>query len=68
MAYGDCACVVNSKRKEIGMTVRALSKKTGIDENVLGRTLIGKRKMNACELLALVSALNLSFEDFKRGA
>lgn len=59
-----CTQVVDTKRREIGMTTRALSKKSGVPENALYGILSNKRKMTATELLALSSALNLKIEDF----
>jgi transcriptional regulator with XRE-family HTH domain len=59
---------INTKRKEIGMTVRALAKKIGMDEDLLGKTLNGKRKMTAEELLTLSKVLGLSFDDYKESA
>jgi len=60
----NCASVANNKRKMLGMTVRALAQKTGIEENALGRLLVGKRKMSASELLAISDVLGLTFLDF----
>lgn len=60
----DCAAVVNERRNEIGMTVRALSKKTGIAENALYNIFAGSRKMTASELLVLSAELNLVFDDY----
>lgn len=60
----DCATVVNQKREEIGLTVRALSRRTGISENALYGIFAGNRKMRANELLSLSSVLNLSFDDY----
>lgn len=61
----DCAIVVNNKRSEIGMTVRALSQKTGIPENALYGIFGGSRNMKASELLSLSSVLGLSFDDYE---
>lgn len=60
----DCAAVVNKRRNEIGMTVRALSKKTGIPENALYNIFGGNRRMTASELLILSISLNLTFDDY----
>ncbi|MBR6569520.1 MAG: helix-turn-helix transcriptional regulator [Clostridia bacterium] len=64
LATKDCAAVVNERRSEIGMTVRALSKKTGIAENALYNIFAGTRKMTASELLLLSMELNLTFGDY----
>lgn len=60
----DCASVVNERRNEVGMTVRALSKKTGISENALYSIFAGNRKMTASELLILSMELNLTLENY----
>lgn len=62
----DCVPVVNDRRNEMGMTIRALAKKTGIPENALYATLCGNRKMTATELLSLSMVLGLNFDDFQR--
>ena len=61
----DCASVVDKRREEYGMTIRALSQKSGVEENALYNILGKKRKMTASELLALSSVLNLTFEDYR---
>jgi len=60
----DCAEIVNRARLEMGITTRALSKRSGVPESVLYRIMNKKRKMSAEELLAVSSVLHLHFEDF----
>lgn len=60
----DCASVVNKRREQVGMTVRALARKTGIKEDALYGIICGKRKMTATELLSLSSVLNLTLDDY----
>ena len=61
----DCVEVVENKRQDIGMTIRALSRKSGVPEKALYGILSGKRKMTAQELLAVSSVLDLNISDFK---
>ena len=61
----DCVSVVENRRKEIGMTVRALSQKSGVQEDALYNILLKKRKMTASELLSLSAVLNLTFDDYR---
>lgn len=62
----DCVDVVEERRIEYGMTVRSLSKKSGINEDVLYNVLGKKRKMTASELLSVSTVLHLTFDDFKQ--
>ena len=64
-ALSDCAAVVDKRREEYGMTVRALSQKSGVKENALYLILSKKRKMSASELLSLSAVLGLTFEDYQ---
>lgn len=64
----DYVTVIESRRADRGMTIRALSQKSGIKENSLYNALEGKRKLKADELLAVSSVLNLKLEDFKAEA
>ena len=48
----DCVSVVEKRRNEYGMTVRALSQKSGVQEDALYNILGKKRKMTASELLS----------------
>ena len=60
----NCSAVIENRRKEMGMTIRALARKVNMDDDTLGKTLHGKRKMSATELIMLSSVLGLSFDDF----
>lgn len=57
--------VIDEKRNQIGMTIRALARKANMDDDLLGKTLHGKRKMTASELIALSFALGLTLEDYQ---
>lgn len=61
----DCVSVIEDRREEYGMTIRALARKSGVDENVLYCILNRKRRMMASELLSISEVLHLTFEDFK---
>lgn len=61
----DCAAVVDRRRKEYGMTIRALSQKSGIKEDALYLIFGKKRKMTASELLSLSAVLGLTLEDYQ---
>ena len=61
----DCVDVVEKRRSDYGMTVRSLSKKSGIKEDALYNVLGKKRKMTASELLSLSAVLHLTFSDFQ---
>ena len=60
----DYIRVIDEKRNQIGMTIRALARKAGMDDDLLGKTLHGKRKMTASELIALSYVLGLSLDDY----
>lgn len=61
----DCISVVEKRRKEYGMTIRALSQKSGVQEDALYNILSNKRKMLASELLSISAVLHLNFEDYR---
>lgn len=61
----DCVSVVEKRRNEYGMTVRALSQKSGVQEDALYNILGKKRKMTASELLSLSAVLHLTFDDYR---
>ena len=60
----DYISVIEQRRKEIGMTICALAQKAKMDNELLGRTLRGKRKMTALELIMLSHVLGLTFDDY----
>lgn len=62
----DCVSVVDKRRNEYGMTVRALSQKSGVQEDALYNILGKKRKMTASELLSLSAVLHLTFDDYRQ--
>lgn len=55
---------IEAKRIDAGMTIRALAQKCNLPENSLYMSLNRKRKMTACELLAVSSVLHISFDDY----
>lgn len=61
----DCVTVVDDRRKEFGMTVRALSQKSGVPEDALYNIFGRDRKMTASELLSVSAVLHLGFDDFR---
>lgn len=63
-AMNDCIAVVAKRREEYGMTIRALSQKSGVKEDTLYNIFGNKRKMTASEMLSLANVLHLTFEDF----
>lgn len=56
--------VINDRIEDRGMTIKAVGTKADISPDLLSRTLVGKRKLKADELLGLCKVLDLSFEDF----
>lgn len=57
--------VISKRVEDRGTTITHLSNKTGISNDLLGRSLNGKRKLKADELVKLCIALDLSLDDFK---
>lgn len=60
--------VISKRVEDRGTTITHLSNKTGISNDLLGRSLNGKRKLKADELVKLCIALDLSLDDFKEAA
>lgn len=60
----DYISIIDQKRNQIGMTIRALARRANMDDDLLGKTLHGKRKMTASELIALSSILGLTLSDY----
>ena len=46
------------------MTIRSLARRANMDDDLLGKTLHGKRKMTASELIKLSAVLGLTLEDY----
>lgn len=63
-ALSDYINVINQKRLHIGMTIRSLARRANMDDDLLGKTLHGKRKMTASELIKLSAVLGLTLEDY----
>lgn len=64
----DYIRVIDDRLNQIGMTIRALARKANMDDNMLGRSLHGKRKMTASEFIAVLHALGLTSDDFLANA
>ncbi|MBQ8507186.1 MAG: helix-turn-helix transcriptional regulator [Clostridia bacterium] len=60
----DYIKVIDQKRSQIGMTIRALARKIDMDDDLLGKTLHRKRKMTATELIKISCALDLTMDDY----
>ena len=60
--------VISKRVEDRGTTITHLSNRTGISNDLLGRSLNGKRKLKADELVKLCIALDLSLDDFKEAA
>lgn len=60
----DYIRIIDQRRNQIGMTIRALARKADMDDDLLGKTLHGKRKMTASELIALSYVLGLTLADY----
>ena len=46
------------------MTIRSLARRANMDDDLLGKTLHGNRKMTASELIKLSAVLGLTLEDY----
>ena len=57
--------VIEGRRNQIGMTIRSLARQVNMDDDILGKTLHGKRKMTASELIMLSSVLGLTLADYQ---
>lgn len=53
--------ILNAK----GFSIYKLSKLTGIKYELLRRTMIGKRKLSADELILILEKADISFDDIK---
>lgn len=56
--------VIDQRRIQIGMTIRSLARRADMDDDLLGKTLHGKRKMTATELIILSNVLGLTLSDY----
>nr|DAY31463.1 MAG TPA: Helix-turn-helix XRE-family like protein [Caudoviricetes sp.] len=64
MDVPDYISIIDNRRNQIGMTIRALARKVNMSDDLLSRTLKGKRKMTASEFIMLSYVLGLSLEDY----
>ena len=60
----DYISIIDNRRNQIGMTIRALARKVNMSDDLLSRTLTGKRKMTASEFIMLSYGLGLALEDY----
>nr|DAM37287.1 MAG TPA: Helix-turn-helix XRE-family like protein [Caudoviricetes sp.] len=60
--------VINERIEDRGMTIKAVGVKADINPDLLSRTLIGKRKLKADELIGLCKVLDLTLDDFRAQA
>ena len=64
MDVPDYISIIDSRRNQIGMTIRALARKANMNDDLLSRTLKRKRKMTASEFIMLSYVLGLTLEDY----
>lgn len=57
--------VINNRIEERGMKLVFLSKQVNMNNDLLSKTLNGKRTLKADELVRLCQVLDLTLEDFK---
>lgn len=56
-----CKCI-----QDRGLKIVAISQKINVSSDILSKTLQGKRKMKADELILLCEVLGLTLDDFKK--
>lgn len=61
----DAYEVVSSRVARVGITTAELARRTGINSELLRRSLIGERTLKANELITLCAQLELTLEDFE---
>lgn len=64
----DIISVLNSRIKERGISVSELSRRVGMNDEMLRRSLAGTRNVKADEFIGLCRELSLDIEDFARPA
>lgn len=64
----DIISVLNSRIKERGISVSELSRRVGMNDEMLRRSLAGTRNVKADEFIGLCRELSLDIEDFARSA
>lgn len=60
----DITNVLNARIKERGITVSELSRRIGMNDELLRRSLAGTRNVKADEFIGLCRELSLDIEDF----
>ena len=60
-----CCEKLNRFISENGLKLRYVAAKAGLDPELLGRSLVGKRKLPADEFVSLCRALSLGLDYFK---
>jgi transcriptional regulator with XRE-family HTH domain len=58
--------IIAERVRERGISKAELARRVRIDDELLRRSLLGKRKITAEEFIALCSELKLSLDDFSR--
>lgn len=56
--------VVSARVEEVGITAAELARRVGMDDQLLRRSLDGKRAIKSRELVRLCSQLGLTLKDF----
>jgi len=60
--------VIAQRVRDRGITKAELGRRIGLDDELLRRSLIGMRKINADEFIRLCQELDLTLSDFKAAA
>lgn len=60
--------VVRKRVEEVGITAAELARRCNMNDQLLRRSLDGKRNLKCDELIRLCNQLDLSLEDFKNAA
>lgn len=60
--------VVRNRVEEVGITAAELARRCNMNDQLLRRSLDGKRNLKCDELIRLCNQLDLSLEDFKNAA
>ncbi|GHV33523.1 hypothetical protein FACS18949_07700 [Clostridia bacterium] len=59
---------INERIRERGMKLVVVAERSNISCDLLGRTLVGKRRLKADEFVALCRVLELTLSDFRNSA
>ena len=64
---GKAYQVIAQRVKDRGITKAELGRRIGLDDELIRRSLIGKRKISADEFIKLCQELDLTMSDFEVG-